>query len=223
MQIIAMLTMLIDHIGLIFYPGEPGWREVGRLAFPIYCYALVQGHLHTSSRPRYWLRLLLIALLAQIPYQLALVPGGLNVVFTLLASGLVLALLDTLPPSPWLRLGIIAAACWLMDLLPMDYNAYGLLLVLVYRYFRGYRLIAAHLGLNLVYFLLGWHGQMLSLVPTLAMVLAPSAWSRLEGWRVPRGVWWSFYPVHLLLLAGAKAASGRPLPELEWPHELLFW
>lgn len=76
MQLIAMLTMLIDHIGYIFFPQDLEWRYIGRIAFPIYCYALVQGHLHTSSKLRYLLRLLAIAVIAQIPYNLALDPEG---------------------------------------------------------------------------------------------------------------------------------------------------
>lgn len=37
---LAMLTMLIDHVGLVFFPTDPAWRIAGRLAFPIYAYAL---------------------------------------------------------------------------------------------------------------------------------------------------------------------------------------
>ncbi|MFE4711775.1 TraX family protein [Paenibacillus sp. NPDC056722] len=201
MQILAMVTMLIDHIGAIFFPGEMTWRYIGRIAFPIYCYALVQGHIHTSSRSKYVLRLLFIALLAQIPYNLALNPGGWNVVFTLLLSVLVLVVLDKLP-SPWLGVPVVAAAVLLMEYYPLDYNAYGLLLVLIFRYTRSHGLVLAHLALNIFYlFYYGWLIQMASLVPTLAIVYAPAIWTTLQRRRVPRWVWWSFYPVHLAVLA----------------------
>ncbi|WP_232229179.1 TraX family protein [Paenibacillus zanthoxyli] len=150
MQLIAMLTMLIDHIGYIFFPQDLGWRYIGRIAFPIYCYALVQGHLYTSSKSRYLLRLLIIALITQIPYNLALDPGGLNVVFTLLLSELVLIALDKLPKL-WMGIGVAAPILWVMDYFPLDYNAYGLLLVLIFRYARSYGLVLAHLTLNAVY------------------------------------------------------------------------
>ncbi|AKG34556.1 TraX family protein [Paenibacillus durus] len=216
MQLIAMLTMLIDHIGYIFFPQDLGWRYIGRIAFPIYCYALVQGHLYTSSKSRYVLRLLIIALIAQIPYNLALDPGGLNVVFTLLLSELVLIALDKLPKL-WMGIAAAAPILWVMDHYPLDYNAYGLLLVLIFRYARSYRLVLAHLALNVIYmFYYGWTIQMLSLLPTLVIAYGPELWVYLQKRRVPRWVWWSFYPGHLAVLAIIRLLYYGELPEMDW-------
>ncbi|MGN7763679.1 TraX family protein [Paenibacillus sp. 22594] len=216
MQILAMLTMLIDHIGYIFFPGEMAWRYVGRIAFPIYCYALVQGHIHTSSRPRYLRRLLWIALLAQVPYNLALNPGGWNVVFTLLLSAAVLFILDKLP-NLWYGIPVVILAFVLMDRLPLDYNAYGLLLVLIFRYTRSYWLILAHFVLNGVYlYYYGWRVQMFSLVPTILIVTAPGFWRLLEKKRLPRWIWWSFYPGHLAVLAIVKILLFQEWVFIEW-------
>ncbi|MEK3794015.1 TraX family protein [Paenibacillus sp. FSL R7-0204] len=216
MQIIAMLTMLIDHVGLIFFPGELAWRYVGRIAFPIYCYALAQGYIHTSSRPRYLRRLLVIAVLAQIPYNLAIHPGGWNVVFTLLISALVLALLDKLP-NLWAGIPVVAAAVLLMDALPLDYNAYGLLLVLIFRYTRSYVLVLAHLALNVFYlFYYNWLVQMASIIPTVLIALTPGFWVLLEKRRLPRWVWWCFYPAHLTILALVKFLFFKEWVFIEW-------
>ncbi|WP_150268498.1 TraX family protein [Paenibacillus tepidiphilus] len=204
MQIIAMLTMLIDHIGYIFFPDDLRWRYIGRIAFPIYCYLLVQGHIHTSSKRRYVLRLFMIAVIAQIPYNLALTPDGWNVVFTLLLSELVLIVLDKLP-NLWLGIPVVLAAFVVMDHFPLDYNAYGLLLVLIFRYLRSYWLVLGHFVLNFVYlFYYQWVVQMLSLVPTLLIGLLPVYRQALEARRLPRWVWWSFYPGHLAILAAIK-------------------
>lgn len=222
MQIIAMLTMLIDHIGYIFFPGELGWRYIGRIAFPIYCYALVQGHIHTKSRPRYLRRLFLIALIAQVPYNLALDPGGWNVVFTLLLSAIVLVILDKLP-SLWLGIPVVLAAIFLMDHFPVDYNAYGLILVLIFRYARSYWLIAAHFLLNGFYlFYSGWLVQMFSIVPTIFIALMPGAWGFLEKRRLPRWVWLSFYPAHLAMLAAVKILTSKEWVTIEWRSLLNF-
>jgi len=204
MQLIAMITMLIDHVGLIFFPQELVWRCIGRIAFPIYCYALVQGHLHTSSRPKYLLRLLIIAILSQLPYNMAIDPEGLNVVFTLLLSAGLLAVLDYLP-ALWMGIPLVAAFMVLMDYYPVDYGAYGLLLVLIFRYAKSYGMVIAHFALNLFYlFYSNWLVQLLSILPTLLIVFSPSFWNSLERRRIPRWAWWSFYPVHLLLLAAAE-------------------
>ena len=204
MQLIAMFTMLIDHVGYIFFPNDMTWRYIGRIAFPIYCYGLVQGHIHTSSRIRYLWRLLLIAILAQLPYNLALDPHGLNVVFTLLLSAVVLSVLDRYP-NFWFRLIFVVIVCAAMDYFPMDYGAYGLILVLIYRYTQSYWLVLGHFMLNGFYFFYnGWVIQMASILPTLMIAYGPNVWRELEKRRVPRQLWWSFYPGHLIILAIVK-------------------
>lgn len=201
MQLIAMITMLIDHVGLLFFPGEVLWRIIGRIAFPIYAYALVQGHVHTSNYRKYAIRLFLIAVLSQIPYQLAFDTNGLNVVATLFASSLVLRMLDSAKPGP-LSAVIIAGVCVIMEVLPFDYGAYGLLLVLIFKYAGPGKAVAMHLLLNLVYlFAYGWVIQLASILPTIVIAYGPGLWRKLEAWRLTRWVWRAFYPAHLAVLA----------------------
>lgn len=220
MQIIAMLTMLIDHIGYIFFPGELAWRYVGRIAFPIYCYALVQGHIHTSSRTKYLQRLFIITIISQVPYNLALNPGGWNVVLTLLLSAIMLVILDKLP-NLWLGVPLVIVAIGFMHYFPLDYNAYGLLLVLIFRYTKSFWLIVAHLLLNIFYlFYSGWVVQMLSILPTFLIVITPVLWGYLERHRIPRWVWWSFYPAHLLVLAFVKFLVFNNWANIEWRNLL---
>ncbi|MBF1029587.1 MAG: hypothetical protein HXK91_05165, partial [Lachnospiraceae bacterium] len=76
------------HRYLLTYEFYSLLRIIGRSAFPIFCFLLVEGLLHTSSRGKYLLRLLLFSFLSEIPFNLALF-GGLrnanhqNVFFTL--------------------------------------------------------------------------------------------------------------------------------------------
>lgn len=201
MQFIAMLTMLIDHVGLIFFPGEMIWRIIGRIAFPIYAYLLVQGHIYTSNYRKYVLRLSIIALISQIPYQIAFDTNGLNIVVTLLAASLVLRVLEMT------RLGagsvlLIVVMCIVMEVLPFDYGAYGLLLVLIFRYMKSGQMVAMHLLLNTAYlFAYGWVIQMASIIPTFFIVYGPDLWRKLEAQRLPKWLWRSFYPAHLIVLA----------------------
>ncbi|MGG6314472.1 TraX family protein [Paenibacillus macerans] len=201
MQLIAMITMLIDHIGLLFFPGEMLWRIIGRIAFPIYAYALVQGHAHTSNYRNYAVRLFLIAAVSQIPYQLAFDTNGLNVVATLFMSSLVIRLLDQFKPGVASVL-FIAGVCVLMEVLPFDYGAYGLLLALIFKYAGTGKMVAMHLLLNVAYlFAFGWVIQLASILPTMVIAYGPGLWRKLEAWRLPRWVWRAFYPAHLAVLA----------------------
>lgn len=112
LKIIAMASMLIDHVAsqiLRYYPAftEPlitlgnhhiTWyyllRCVGRLAFPIFCFLLVEGFQHTHDRWKYGRNLFVFALISEIPYNLT--HGGhiygwsQNVFFTLFLGFLAL-------------------------------------------------------------------------------------------------------------------------------------
>lgn len=137
MQWIAIVTMLLDHIGAAFFPGELIWRIIGRIAFPIYAYALVRGIRHTTSYGKYILRLTIITVLSQFPYQIALSRNGVNVVATLLVSALLIRLLEHMRPGI-LSILLIAGCSLLVEIIPFDYGAYGLLLVLIFRYEEKY-------------------------------------------------------------------------------------
>ncbi len=68
---IACVAMLLDHIGATLVPAE-GLRIVGRIAFPTYCFLLAEGVFYTKNPGKYGLRLLIGAVLAEIPFDLLL-------------------------------------------------------------------------------------------------------------------------------------------------------
>lgn len=96
---IAMFTMLLNHIAhvklfplsLLLYEV---FEDIGYFTAPVMCFFMVEGFHYTRSRKRYGLRLLLFALISQIPYELAFHYGSMNMIFTLLLCFLILVAMD---------------------------------------------------------------------------------------------------------------------------------
>lgn len=126
LKLIAVVTMLTDHAGATViraiwrHPAVSSvperytlWshiyaasRDIGRIAFPIFCFLLVEGFLHTRNVRKYAERLLLFALISELPFDLALkgnwyYPAKQNVYFTLLIGLLVLIGLRYVAQYPW--------------------------------------------------------------------------------------------------------------------------
>ncbi|KLU56306.1 hypothetical protein BK124_09660 [Paenibacillus amylolyticus] len=200
MQWIAMITMLIDHIGAVFFPHIIELRIIGRIAFPIYAFAVYIGYKHTRDVQKYIWRLFWIAIISQVPFMAAFNHYSLNVVWTLWSALLVLFVIDKLP-SKLLGIPIVIGAGWFMEISQMDYGMYGLLLVLLFRYFQGPVLVVAHVVLNALYLLLHNSSvQMYSVLATAGIAIAQyyQAGFRMKG---PRWVWRYFYPAHLAIIA----------------------
>lgn len=100
LKLIAIITMTIDHIGVVF--GTPFYnllRAVGRLSFPIFAFLLTEGYVHTKSFSKYFLRLLVLAVISEIIYDYVFYErfiylGANNIFFTLALGLFTLFLLD---------------------------------------------------------------------------------------------------------------------------------
>ncbi len=156
LKLIACITMLLDHIGAVIvmacFENTTGankgmlldfyevLRMIGRLAFPIYCFLLVEGSVHTRDPKRYGLRLLIAALLSEVPFDLAF-EGGLswahqNVMLTLLLGFLMLRVMGLCSRFFWKLLVIMSFAA-AAKLLRTDYGADGILVIALFALTRG--------------------------------------------------------------------------------------
>jgi hypothetical protein len=188
----AAISMLVDHVGLVFFPEQPWLRTIGRLSFPLFVWLLVQGESHTRHVGRYGLRLVVLAVISQPVYQLAFQFQRLNVVFLLLI-GLVCLRLVRRYPAFQVPIWLLGAA--LSDLLKASYGSYGIaLVVLVYYFHPHWRWWLVWVGFHLIW--VGAEGTF-----QLPAVVAAIFFGLANGQRGPKAGWfYGFYPGHLALL-----------------------
>ena len=224
---IACITMFIDHIGASCleagillpaittgassYGGIPVGtlylldrvlRYIGRLAFPIFCFLLVEGFVHTHDVKRYVQRLLLFGCISEVPFDLAFfrTPFTLqyqNVYWTLALGVLAMAGLRHFETpdgtTSWKGLLCAGGCAVLAFVASTDYHAIGVLIVCALYLTRADRKKQCIVGAVLFAF---------ETTAPLAFVLI---WfyngQRGACGRVQQRVFYWFYPVHIALLA----------------------
>ncbi len=219
LRLLALMCMVVDHTGLALFPAVGAFRCVGRLAFPIYCFLLVQGYVHTRGVRAYSRRLLILALLSEIPFDL-LIFGRIasnmeqNVLFSLLFGLIAIQSTDALRGKP-LYAGLSAAAlCMGAMLCRVSYGWLGVALCLCFHGFCTRRLhmaaVAAVILLVYSFSLLlsgvttSWVLVSLCALPALAPLLL------YNGKRGPRTplltfAFYAAYPLHIICLLVVRA------------------
>lgn len=230
LKLIACVTMLIDHIGAVFvyaYYRQQSmaqgmhmvalWnvymahRIIGRIAFPIFCFLLVEGMFHTHNRNHYCRRMVLGAILSEIPFNLAfsgtiLDTASTNVMVTLLLGLLMMVAMEKVP-SFW-KIPVIFPFYYLAELFQTDYAGHGILLVAMLALTRG---LHWEMPLRVLSFpALLWFGADISFGSVrfpielfallgLPFLLCYSGKKRTYN-KAVQWLFYFFYPVHLLVL-----------------------
>ena len=246
LKMIAVVTMLIDHAAIAFLAdtwGEKSFsdplytfyfvlRLIGRFAFPLFCFLLVEGFFHTRSRLKYAIRLAVFALLSEVPFDLALSSRDMkvtdrllnwkqqNVFFTLLLGFLVIWAIEWWM-QPWVKnkkapktfgeiskfflpmLGFILVGAVAAFAIRSDYKLSGVVAIVFIYFAHG----EAHPGMNMIR-----SGLILAIAGgAYTELIVPAGYPLTEFYSEKRGRNWKwffylFYPAHLLLLYLLQAA-----------------
>jgi hypothetical protein len=221
LKIIAVVTMMIDHFAsavilrmlqnqvhdlesynTLLYEYNV-MRMIGRVAFPIYCFLLVEGYRYTRNAWKYAFRLGIFAIISEIPFDLALFNSGMdfnhqNVFFTLFIGLLTVKCMDMIwqkyqnSVEGWTAsAGVIILGAAAADILSTDYGSRGVLCIVIFYILRNSRLWQVAAG-NIAYV------NMLE-EPTATFAFLPiAAYNGKRGLKL-KYVFYAFYPAHLLL------------------------
>ena len=194
---IAIISMLIDHIGAVLLPQYEGLRIIGRLAFPIFAYLLVEGFVYTKDVKKYLVRLGIFALISEIPFDLAFfgsvfAPSHQNVFFELFC-GILMLYLMLKTPNKVNQILILIAMLLISDWLCMDYGSWGLLMIYACYKFREQKILK--LAMLVILNLLMGYTQVYA-----GLAVIPIAFHNRQLGPKMKMFFYAFYPAHLLIL-----------------------
>lgn len=228
LKLVAMLTMLCDHMGKMLFPQYAVMRVIGRIAFPIYAYCLAAGCVYTRNPLNYLRRIVALALISQPLYAIALghevttmysvsfvehpVQAALNfyvhswakpsILFTL-ALGLLL--IWSLRERQLVFTAAMLVFCWLIQN-KIDYGMKGIVLILLFYAFCAWRWLSLPCVLA---FMLWWGLQGSGYevfgvrfgIQMFAVCALPLIYIHTHtGLRLPKWLFYAFYPAHLAMI-----------------------
>lgn len=218
LKLIAILTMFIDHIGAaliepfliggfvsdsdtyrFWFQTDMILRTIGRMAFPIFCFLLVEGFFHSKNRKNYCIRLFLFALISELPFDLAFDGQWVawehqNVFFTLLAGFVLMWIWQQFRGKPCLQLPALLLLAGIAEfILHSDYGYKGVLLIFILYIFHRKPLWMTLTGaLSLL-----WEA------PAILAFIPIHLYNQKRGLPM-KYFFYFFYPLHLLLFCGIR-------------------
>lgn len=232
LHILAMATMVLDHMWATVVPGNTWMTLVGRLTFPIFAFLIAEGLTHTRDAKAYRRRMLVAAILSEIPFNLMcasspIYPFHQNVLWTFLIAMYMIAMTERAKErGSGLWAAAVGIAAVILGMLlgtvaMVDYFGAGVAMVMLFYFARGRRwyhfaLQAAGMyylnvemlkGLYYPVTLFGhefeFYQQSLALLALIPIWLYRGRQGHHS--KAFRFACYAFYPVHMLILAAVRA------------------
>lgn len=230
LHLIAAAAMLIDHISYTLMPQKIWMRAIGRLSFPIFAFMIVEGYYHTRDVKKYMTRLLIFALISEIPFNLTASfnifnPLAQNAIWTFLISLSTIVFIEKIskkyagsnPVPAFIFKALAVITSFILGTVTfVDYMGPGVLMVLTFYFFRE-KTVKAFIPklilmilINVVFLRpfsppLAYIGSLEIPMQTLALLSLPVIhfYNGEKGYssKFTKYFFYLFYPVHLLILA----------------------
>lgn len=207
LKIIAAVTMFIDHMGLMLFPGNLWLRIIGRLALPIYGYMIAEGCKYTRNKKKYFGMVFGLAVVCQTVYFFFAGSSYLSILFTFSLSILTIYTLQEYKADPCARTGLLVALAvagvYLLNVVfTIDYGFWGCMVpvfaaMLQGTEYDGKAANVAMLGAGLL--LLAWNLGGIQIYSLLSLPLLMLYSGQRGKWNM-KYFFYIFYPAHLVVL-----------------------
>lgn len=227
LKLIALITMTIDHVTCVLSEIVPFFKEnyfilrgIGRIAFPIYCFLLVEGYFHTHSVSRYMGRLLFAFVLSELPFDLVFSGTAWdwsyqNVMLTLAIGLLSVTLVDhaafyankiahskrTQNVLQSLMILLFGAFGYLLaELCATDYGGGGVVIILLFYLFRKHPAWLC-LSVFIAMYALFWWFEAIGIIAMVPILLYNGKKGPCPGGKAGQWFFYLYYPLHLAVLS----------------------
>lgn len=196
-RIIAFITMLIDHIARIYFPDNLILSIIGRLSFPLFAWGIAMGYTRTINYKKYIIRLLILAVISQLPYSLLFKNNYINICFTLL-TGIVAIKIYNTKISEWVKwIGIITLLI-ISQVGGFEYGMYGVLTIFIFYLFGNKDYIIVLQGVLTLLSIIIFKYEALQLFSVFSTLLI--LFLSKQDFKLNRLLQYGFYPVHLIVI-----------------------
>ena len=210
LKIIAIIFMLCDHFGDAILKPFSFFNVLGRIAFPIFAFQLTEGYIHTKNLKKYFKRLIIFAIISQIPFMLFSSTFtsrfSLNIFFTLFIGLFAIYIYDK-SHNKFLGILVTIFLCALAQLIKTDYGAWGVCIIMIFYIFKDKKIWMCLLDLlscllKYLPYLLAYNFHyiyMLLLLGTASSIFFIILYNGKQGKKV-KYLLYAFYPLHMLAL-----------------------
>jgi len=193
LKLLAVVLMVIDHIGFFIFPQYTILRVIGRLSFPLFGFLIANGYKYTRDKKKYFIRLFVFANIIQIPSLFMTIP--VNIFYTL-SFGLLCIMIYESDYDDIKKIAGIAGVLFVTLTIQPDYSIYGVLLIFSIHLLkdRYIYMIGVFLLLSIILYGPTSIQGFAALTPLIFMT-----YNQQKG-RSMKYLFYLFYPVHIVFL-----------------------
>lgn len=209
LKIIAIISMLFDHVGYTIFNKFSFMNYIGRFAFPIFAFQLTEGYSHTKDLKKYFFRLFLFAIISQVPYMLFLTVSGasfnFNILFTLILGLLAITIYERLN-NKYLGTLLVILCCIIAQCFYFDYGWFGIAVIFIFHIFKNKKWImnlsfavATFINYFYTYFITARYEYLFIILFCILALIPINLYNGKKG-KDTKYLLYIFYPLHLIVL-----------------------